>query len=227
MMVIYRVAYTENMENVFYEDEWYEYTPGELMERYYREGNFEEALEHEDWALQEIMRYDADAKCRFNAMLGGSYIGLGLYKKGKTYIEDAWDDYERSGESAESIYVVYYIEGIYYLETGEYETAIRRFRKAVRHAGALEGKDAVVEMDIARICCDMGRAYIELQEMDSAMEALKLSYSITEERRLESEVAYIYYYEVLEPVIKEFFENIPGEEMEFDEWFLKQFGGQV
>lgn len=227
MIVICKATYTENMENVLYEDEWYEYPPGELMERYYREHNYEEALELEDWASQAIIRYDADAKCRFNAMLGGSYIGLGLYKKGKTFIEDAWEASERSGENAESVYIVYYIEGIYYLETGEYQTAIRRFKKAVRYAEALEEPNAVVKMDIARICCDMGRAYMELEEMDSALKVLKLSYGITGERRLESEVAYIYYYEVLEPVIKDFFENIPGEEMEFDEWFSMQFGGKV
>ena len=226
MMAIYKIADVEHIETVIYEDEWYEYPPGELMELYYREGNFLEALEHEDWALWEIMGNGADARCRLNAMLGGSYIGLGLYKKGKTYIDDAWEEYEIDGETGESVYIVCYIEGIYYLETGEYETAIRRFKKAVRHAKALKGPGAVVEMDIARICCDMGRAYMELGDMESALKLLKMSYGITGERRLESEAAYIYYYEVLEPVIKESFAKISREEMEFDEWFSVQFGEQ-
>lgn len=40
MMAIYKIADIEHMETVLYEDEWYEYPPGELMEIYYREGNY-------------------------------------------------------------------------------------------------------------------------------------------------------------------------------------------
>ena len=226
IMIAYKAAHIEKAETVFYEDEWYEYPADELIERYYRESNFVEALAHEDWALWEIRRYGTDAECRLKAMLGGSYIGLGLYKKGRTYIEDAWEEYERDGERGKSVYIVCYIEGIYYLKTGEYETAIRHFRKALRYAKALEGQDVVVEMDMAHIYCDMGRAYMELKEMDSALEMLKLSYDITGERRLESEVADIYYVEMIEPIITEYFAHMPDGKMEYDGWFSMQFGEQ-
>ena len=66
--------------------------------------------------------------------------------------------------------------------------------------------------------------------MDSALEMLGKSYEIAGSLRLESEVAYDYYEDVLEPVIKECFETISDtsdEEMGYDEWFSAQFGEQV
>ena len=68
IMIAYKAAHIEKAETVFYEDEWYEYPADELIERYYRESNFVEALAHEDWALWEIRRYGTDAECRLKAI---------------------------------------------------------------------------------------------------------------------------------------------------------------
>ena len=206
----------------------------ELVERYYRERDFEKALTYEDSALRD-MEYgsmDTDTICRLNAMLGGCYVGLGECEKGKPYIDTALKEYEEAGETGGSAHIVRHIEGIYNLKTGEYGMALDCFEEALRQAGALKSPDRGVELevDIAGICCDMGRAYMELGDIDSALEMLGKSYGIAGSLRLESEVAYDYYEDVLEPVIKECFEKISGtsdEEMGYDEWFSAQFGEQV
>lgn len=206
----------------------------ELVERYYRERDFEKALTYEDSALRD-MEYgsmDTDTICRLNAMLGGCYVGLGECEKGKPYIDTALKEYEEAGETGGSAHIVRHIEGIYNLKTGEYGMALDCFEEALRQAGALKSPDRGVELevDIAGICCDMGRAYMELGDIDSALEMLGKSYGIAGSLRLESEVAYDYYEDVLEPVIKECFETISDtsdEEMGYDEWFSAQFGEQV
>lgn len=206
----------------------------ELVERYYRERDFEKALTYEEQALRD-MEYgsmDTDTLCRLNAMLGGCYVSLGECEKGKPYIDTALKEYEESGETGESVYIVRHIEGIYALKTGEYRMAIDSFEEALRQAEAVEAPDGGVELevDIAGIFCDMGRAFLELGDMDSALEMLGKSYEIAGSLRLESEVAYDYYEDVLEPVIKECFETISDtsdEEMGYDEWFSAQFGEQV
>ena len=175
---------------------------------------------------------DTDTLCRLNAMLGGCYVSLGECEKGKPYIDTALKEYEESGETGESVYIVRHIEGIYALKTGEYRMAIDSFEEALRQAEAVEAPDGGVELkvDIAGIFCDMGRAFLELGDMDSALEMLGKSYEIAGSLRLESEAAYDYYEDVLEPVIKECFETISDtsdEEMGYDEWFSAQFGEQV
>ena len=73
----------------------------ELVERYYRERDFEKALTYEEQAILE-MKYgsmDTDTFCRLNAMLGGCYVSLGECEKGKPYIDTALKEYEESGET--------------------------------------------------------------------------------------------------------------------------------
>ena len=105
----------------------------ELVERYYRERDFEKALTYEEQAILE-MKYgsmDTDTFCRLNAMLGGCYVSLGECEKGKPYIDTALKEYEESGETGKSVYIVRHIEGIYALKTGEYRTAIDSFEEAL------------------------------------------------------------------------------------------------
>ena len=112
----------------------------ELVERYYRERDFEKALTYEEQAILE-MKYgsmDTDTFCRLNAMLGGCYVSLGECEKGKPYIDTALKEYEESGETGKSVYIVRHIEGIYALKTGEYRTAIDSFEEALRQAEALQ-----------------------------------------------------------------------------------------
>ncbi|MCI9582216.1 MAG: tetratricopeptide repeat protein [Clostridium sp.] len=210
------------------------YSTGELVEWYYRERDFGKALMYEEQALQD-MKYgsmDIDTICRLNAMLGGCYVGLGECEKGKPYIDTALKEYEEASETGGSAYIVRHIEGIYNLKTGEYGTAIGCFEEALRQAEAMEAPDRGVdlEVDIAGIFCDMGRAYMELGDIDSALEMLGKSYDIAGSLRLESEVAYVYYEDVLEPVLKECFETVSDTsdgEMGYDEWFSAQFGEQA
>lgn len=217
---------TETVAVYVYQETWPTYPANELLEKYYRQGNFEKAITYAESSMDDIMMgyvKDEDRIRWINAMIGDCYLELGKYEEGKTYIDTAMERYEKAGETKGGFYNLCYMEGKYYLKTNQYKIAIECFENSVKYAEALGNTDNAVEMDIARIYCDMGNTYMKLEDMSSALEMLKESYGIVSKRKSESEVAFIYYEDILEPMINDLFKNSSDGDMEYDEWFSAQF----
>ena len=197
------------------------YPPDELVESYHRMGYYEEAVSYAESIQRDIENGEMESAIR------GAWI----------------NGYKEMGEIRENYYYVHYLQGKYYLKTEQYEEAVVYMEQALEYVDNSREKTTWDEMREARIYCDVGTAYRKLEELDRAESNIKKAYEIVSEKMLESEIAYVYYNDVLEPEIKELFhascneaeggeanEEISGAaggEKEYEQWFSERFGEET
>ena len=222
------------------------YPPDELVESYHRMGYYEEAVSYAESIQRDIENGEMESAIRgawINGLLADSYLELGDYEEGKIFIDKAINGYKEMGEIRENYYYVHYLQGKYYLKTEQYEEAVVYMEQALEYVDNSREKTTWDEMREARIYCDVGTAYRKLEELDRAESNIKKAYEIVSEKMLESEIAYVYYNDVLEPEIKELFhascneaeggeanEEISGAaggEKEYEQWFSERFGEET
>ena len=222
------------------------YPSDELVESYHRMGYYEEAVSYAESVQRDIENGKIESVVRgawINGLLADSYLELGDYEEGKRFIDNAINVYREMGEEKENYYYVYYLQGKYYLKTEQYEDAAAYMEQALEYVDHSRKKTTWDEMREAYIYCDAGIAYRKLENPDRAESCIKKAYEIVSEKMLESEIANVYYKDVLEPEIRELFhascneaeggeanEEISGAaggEKEYEQWFSERFGEET
>lgn len=219
------------------------YPPDELVESYHRMGYYEEAVSYAERVQRDTENGKIESVIRgawIYGLLADSYLELGDYEEGKIWIDKAINGYKEMGETKENYYYVYYLQGKYCLKTEQYEEAVAYMEQALEYVDNSKEKTTWDEMREARIYCDAGIAYRKLGNPDKAELYIKKAYEIVSEKMLESEIAFIYYKDVLEPEIRELFHmslhgsedgegneetsrEADGEKV-YEQWFSEQFG---
>ncbi len=144
-------------------------SPYDTAMEYYKEGDYEEAIEIYKEILTDIEKGVAEGgidEYWVKGMIARSYLEINEYDFAKPYIEEAITGYMDYQETGEGYAFICQTEGIYFKQTGQYEKAIESLEKSIEYTD--EKNDHSVRGYI-----EMGFVYEYLNEENKQLDCYK------------------------------------------------------